>query len=130
VLEAGDGVMRLLREAVQDSQPVTGYTHNYYRYPARFSPRFAATAIANFSEPGDLVVDPFVGGGTTVVEACVAGRRAVASDINSLATFITRVKTTRLTVGEASAIRAWLPEAVALATYRRPRVELADALPP
>lgn len=48
--------------------------HEYYRYPARFSPRFARAVMSAFSSAGDVVLDPFVGGGTVLVE----GETAVA----------------------------------------------------
>lgn len=67
--------------------------HEFYRYPARFSPELAASVIKAFSDPGDLVADYFVGGGTTLVEARCAGRLAVGSDINSLSVFVSQVKT-------------------------------------
>jgi DNA methylase len=56
---------------------VCGRTHNFYRYPARFSPRFARAAIQTFTRPGDLVLDPYVGGGTSLVEALAIGRDAI-----------------------------------------------------
>jgi hypothetical protein len=71
----------------------TASPHEFYRYPARFSPELAASVIAAFSRPGDLVADYFVGGGTTLVEARRAGRLAVGSDINSLSVFVSQVKT-------------------------------------
>src|SRR2546423_1379245 len=86
-----------LREAALSRAPVslgprrTASPHEYYRYPARFSPELAAAAIGAFSEPGDLVGDYFLGGGTTVVEARFAGRLGVGSDINSLSTFVSKV---------------------------------------
>lgn len=41
---AGDFEASLI-DAARDSRPVSGLTHNYYRYPARFSPAFAHAAI-------------------------------------------------------------------------------------
>src|SRR5262245_54934369 len=79
-------------DAACDTAPVTGLTHNFYRYPARFSPKFVRSIIENFSRPGDLVVDPFMGGGTTLVESLCLGRESLGFDISSLATFITQVK--------------------------------------
>lgn len=38
--------------------------------------------ILKYSKPGDVVLDYFVGGGTTVVEAKLLGRRCIAKDIN------------------------------------------------
>jgi hypothetical protein len=54
------------------------------------------------------VIDPFCGGGTTVVEAVALGRRAIGADISSLATFLTRAKTTPLSQLDCREIAAWL----------------------
>lgn len=70
----------------------TASPHEFYRYPGRFSPAFARAAIEAFTEPGDFVLDPFVGGGTTLVEARLAGRPALGSDLNPLAVFVSRTK--------------------------------------
>jgi hypothetical protein len=115
----------ILRAAAADTDYVSGLTHNFYRYPARFSPRFAAAAIDSFSQPGDLVLDPFMGGGTTAVEALAAGRRFVGSDINALGTFVTKVKTTLLGRLDIESLRGWcewLEEAVSY-TYPRDDIE-------
>ena len=96
-----------LVKAACDAEPVTGLTHNFYRYPARFSPRFVRTAITTLSEAGDLVLDPFMGGGTTLVEALALGRHAVGVDISSLATFISEVKTTLYDEGELDLLARW-----------------------
>lgn len=87
--------------------PVTGYTHSFYRYPARFSPQFVRSVIEAFSRPGDTVLDPFMGGGTSAVEALAGGRRFIGSDLNPLATFVTQVKTTPLTRRDTREIELW-----------------------
>ena len=58
---------RVLNEALNVQNPVGGLTHDYYRYPARFSPEFARACIREFTRPHDVVIDPFMGGGTTLV---------------------------------------------------------------
>jgi hypothetical protein len=93
--------------AIEDQQPVTGLTHNFYRYPARFSPTFARQVILAFSKPGDLVFDPFMGGGTTLVEARALGRRAAGTDISSLAVFLTDTKTSVFSPAELRRIQSW-----------------------
>src|SRR5262249_18181270 len=50
------------------------------RHPQRTRPALAAQAIDRYSRPGQTVFDPFVGAGTTVVEAVYAGRRAIGVD--------------------------------------------------
>ncbi len=94
-------------QAAQDHAPVAGLTHSFYRYPARFSPAFAREAVRAFSKPGQVVLDPFVGGGTTLVEASYLGRKAVGLDVSTLATFISAVKTTPLSAAAREAVVDW-----------------------
>lgn len=107
-----------LRDAALSRTPVslglrrTASPHEFYRYPARFSPELATAAIQAFSKPGDLVADYFLGGGTTLVEARLASRIAVGSDINSMAVFVSRVKTRLYTRHELDDVAAWAERAV------------------
>src|SRR5580700_11439335 len=101
--------------AARDIEPVRGLTHGFYKYPARFSPSFARAAIEAFTKPGDLVLDPHVGGGTTLVEARATGREAVGVDISALAEFVARVKCTVFSEAELETLVAWaarVPNAV------------------
>ena len=100
-----------------DSSPIAGLTHTFYRYPARFPPSFAATAIRLFSQEGDVVLDPFVGGGTTVVEAFALKRAGVGCDISPLATFIARAKTTLLSSKELDCVVHWRDTVVPTLKY-------------
>jgi hypothetical protein len=102
-----------LRRAALSRTPVslgprrTASPHEYYRHPARFSPEVAAAAISAFSKPGDLVADYFLGGGTTLVEARLAGRIGFGSDLNSLSTFVSTVKTRLYSTTEMEAVGSW-----------------------
>lgn len=69
-------------------------THSYHRYPAKFIPQLANRVIKENSQAGDLVCDPFMGSGTTIVEAIVNGRRAYGTDINPVAALIAKAKNT------------------------------------
>jgi hypothetical protein len=91
----------------QDTAPVCGLTHNFYRYPARSSPKFIRSIIEKFSKPGDLIADPFMGGGTTLVESLCLGRESLGFDISSLATFIAEVKTTVYNDREIASVKRW-----------------------
>jgi len=99
---------------------VTGLTHNFYKYPARFSPLFARASIAAFTQPGDVVYDPFMGGGTTLVEATAMNRRVIGNDINSLAVFVAEVKTSVLQGSQRSDIRSWANRLVSKMTVCAP----------
>jgi DNA methylase len=96
-----------LIEAARAHEPVRGLTHGFYKYPARFSPVFARAAIETLTEPGDLVLDPHVGGGTTLVEARAAGRQAIGVDISPLAEFVTKVKCTVYSENELEKLEWW-----------------------
>lgn len=102
-----------LRAAVVDSSYVsmggrrTSSVHEFYRYPARFSPLVARSAIDAFSLPGEVVIDPFLGGGTSVVEAQLAGRHSIGADISSLAVFIAKAKTRRYRLAECQSVLDW-----------------------
>jgi hypothetical protein len=59
-------------------------THNS-RYRGNWAPYIPRNVILKYSKPGDTVLDYFVGGGTTAIEAKLLGRRCIAKDINSAA---------------------------------------------
>lgn len=46
--------------------------------------------IERFTKPGDIILDPFAGGGVTLVEGLICRRRVVAVDLNPLACYIMR----------------------------------------
>lgn len=86
---------------------VSGATHTFYRYPARFPPEFVRAAVLSFTKVGDVVLDPFMGGGTSAVEALVLQRRFIGVDVNPISWFLTRVKTTALSDADLSTILGW-----------------------
>src|SRR6266480_5020372 len=69
-------------------------THDYHRYPAKFIPQLAERLIKENSKSEDLICDPFMGSGTTLLEAMLNSRRAYGSDINPVSVLISRAKTT------------------------------------
>jgi len=65
--------------------------HLIHKYWARKPHNVVADYIEHYSEKGEIVLDPFVGSGVTAIEALRLGRKAVAIDLNPIATFITRM---------------------------------------
>jgi modification methylase len=57
------------------------YLPDSNRHPAKMLPALARRAIETYSDPGDLVVDPMCGIGTTLVEAADLGRRAIGVEL-------------------------------------------------
>jgi hypothetical protein len=78
--------------------PVNDSSHSIYPYPARLLrqiPRFFLRC-AQLVSPGDLVLDPFCGSGTVLVEARAANLNGWGIDSNPFARLLTEVKTTPL----------------------------------
>lgn len=69
-------------------------THNIHRYSGKFIPQIAGKAIELLTEPNDLILDSYMGSGTTLLEAMLRDRNSVGVDLNPLAVLISRVKTT------------------------------------
>ena len=67
-------------------------SHSWHPFPAKFPPQLPEFMIRHLSDPGDLVLDPMVGSGTTLVEVLRLGRRAVGCDIDPLARMIAAAK--------------------------------------
>src|SRR5438094_710260 len=69
-------------------------THGIHRYSGKFIPQIAGQAIELTTAPGDLVLDPYVGSGTTLLESALRGRRSIGVDLNPIACLVARVKVT------------------------------------
>ena len=69
-------------------------THGFYTYPAKFIPQLASRLILKYSNEGEIVVDPFLGSGTTIIESIVNNRVGIGVDINNIAYLIAKVKST------------------------------------
>ena len=104
------GVSTELLAAIAARDPVSGHTHNFYRYPARFSPLFVREVIRHYSRPGEVILDPFMGGGTAIVEALALGRKVIGVDLNTLAHFVSTVKTTPISNYDVEILEEWLAD--------------------
>jgi DNA modification methylase len=72
------------------------FTHGYHVYPAMMIPQIARALIDEYAPEGRLskIFDPYVGSGTTLVEASVKGIESIGTDLNPLARLMSKVKTT------------------------------------
>ncbi len=66
--------------------------YKMHRYFARRPWSVFRALIEHYSNPGSIILDPFCGGGVTVVEGLRLGRKVIGVDINPLATFVTRME--------------------------------------
>ena len=73
----------------------TTYSHSLHStitLPQQTSPELVAYFLSQYSQKGDVILDPFSGSGTTALEANVQGRIAAYSDVNQLAMHMGRAK--------------------------------------
>jgi site-specific DNA-methyltransferase (adenine-specific) len=66
--------------------------HPMCSYLASFPASLAHAFIARYSRPGDVVIDPFSGRGTTPLQADAEGRIGVGNDLNPFAHLLTAAK--------------------------------------
>ena len=90
--------------------PTGNATHGFHAFPAKFPPQLARLFIDELTTSTEVVLDPMMGSGTTLVEAYLSGRMAHGFDIDPLACLQTRVKTFPLHAAET------LPQGYALMT--------------
>ena len=77
----------------KDQRRLWGHAyHPMCSYLASFPAALAHAFIARYSRPGDVVMDPFSGRGTTPLQACAEGRVGVGNDLNPLAHVLTAAK--------------------------------------
>ncbi|MDD5155093.1 MAG: DNA methyltransferase [Candidatus Omnitrophica bacterium] len=79
------------------SNNVNYYTHGFFKYPCKFIPHIPRWAIKKYSKEGDVVLDPFCGSGTTLLEAVTLNRIAAGIDFDPLSRLISRTKTYKYT---------------------------------
>jgi DNA modification methylase len=97
------------------------HVHGFHTYPARMHPLTAARLVQGLTREGATVLDPFCGSGTVLVEAMIAGRRAVGVDLNPIAVRLARLKTTRLDARELEAFVELAQGVAQFAAARRER---------
>jgi DNA modification methylase len=73
--------------------------HRIHSFPAKFPPQLPRHLIQHLTEPGELVCDPMMGSGTTLLEAHLLGRQTVGIDIDPLALRIAQAKLSRMPSG-------------------------------
>jgi DNA modification methylase len=77
----------------------TKHVHSLHPYLGKFIPQLVEVFLRRHFRPGQCVYDPFVGSGTTLVEANALGAAAVGCDISAFNCLLTRVKTTAYSLG-------------------------------
>ena len=89
VAETVEGIPYLINEFWTAGQRQAHSIHEV-SYRACFKAQLPEFFIARLTKPGDVVFDPFMGRGTTPVQAALMGRQAFGNDINPLSVLLTR----------------------------------------
>lgn len=87
--------------------------HSFHHYTAKFIPQIPSRILRHYARGKIVVVDPFVGSGTTLVEAKLLGCHSYGMDTNPMAIKIAKAKTMRITdlkVKEIDDFILWLGE--------------------
>ena len=94
-------LVALLSQDLDFHEQDSGYaSHNFHSFPAKFPPQIPRKFIEGLTETGNIVLDPMMGSGTTIVEAYILGRRGIGFDIDPLALLVSRVKVASLDANE------------------------------
>jgi DNA modification methylase len=107
-LENNSIIKRFIKEYNRNKEPISisfrellphiknndRHTHLIHSYPAKLLLHIPFLFANNtlLSKPGDVILDPFAGTGTVLLEAILSGRHAIGADANPLARLIAEVK--------------------------------------
>lgn len=94
----GDAELRPVLERAFDAVgqvDADALTHGFHVYPARMHPGIARTVVRELAKPRSVVLDPFCGSGTVILEAMLAGHTAIGVDLNPIALRVAEVRVFR-----------------------------------
>ena len=93
---------------------VTYHTHGFHKYPSKFIPHIPRWAIKKYlsKRKKKIVLDPFCGSGTTLVEGILAGHNVIGIDIDPLSALISKVKITSIDIEKLDKITDWLAKKI------------------
>lgn len=106
------------------SNKTTALTHGVHRFPAKYIPAVPAWVLDQFAEKNHVVLDPFCGSGTTVVEGLLRSRHAIGVDCDPMACMIARAKTAAVKPGRIEKLGSDLRQ-----IWREPSAHLAPPMP-
>ena len=90
------------------TKSVNYLTHGFHKYPGKFIPQIPAWAIKKYGTQNNIILDPFCGSGTTLVESLLYNHNAIGIDIDPLSVLISKVKTTPLDIEKLTIIKKWV----------------------
>lgn len=89
-VESREGPIPYLINEFWTSSQRQAHSIHEVSYRACFKPQLPGFFIDRLTKPGDAVYDPFMGRGTTPVQAALTGRQPIGNDVNPLSVLLTR----------------------------------------
>jgi DNA modification methylase len=89
-VQVWEGPIRYLINEYWTSGQRQAHSIHEVSYRACFKPQLPEFFIERLTRPGEAVYDPFMGRGTTPVQAALMGRQPIGNDINPLSVLLTR----------------------------------------
>jgi DNA modification methylase len=109
-------------EAELPERERTKHVHRLHPYHGKFIPQLVEVLLDRYLAPGDHVLDPFAGSGTTLVQALESGLDATGVDIAAFNCLLMRVKTAPYDLAELEEELQAVAARVELLPRRRKRV--------
>ncbi len=112
----------------------TKHVHRLHPYLGKFIPQLVEIFLRKYFAPGQTVLDPFCGSGTTLVQANEMGINAIGYDISAFNVLLCRAKTARYNIAKARQEVLDVLEKVRIATqtnpYQPPLWAVESTVPP
>ncbi|MFO0661642.1 MAG: DNA methyltransferase [Polyangiaceae bacterium] len=102
-----------------DDEAVRAHVHGFHSYPARMHPSVAREALLGLAPKQGVVLDPFCGGGTVLVEGRIDDQDVIGVDANPLAVRLAELKATGRSSEQLDALVEGARRVAAFADERR-----------
>jgi DNA modification methylase len=76
----------------------TKHVHRLHPYLGKFIPQLVEVFLKKYFQPGQMILDPFVGSGTTLIEANLLNMPSVGVELSEFSYLIAKVKTQKYNV--------------------------------
>ncbi|MYF98001.1 modification methylase [Candidatus Poribacteria bacterium] len=106
------------------SNKTTALTHGMHRFPAKYIPQIPGWVMGQFAQKDDVVLDPFCGSGTTLVEGLLRSGKTIGLDCDPLACMISRAKTAAVNPARIRKLGLDLRQ-----TWKSPATQLIPPMP-